>query len=100
MDHATICHVYEKRQTLEILTLPAQVVEGFLGRRVEIMKRKSHTYKGESILPCSEKGSKRWYVPAKHHTGTPYGEKDSQQFATLRDAKEAIDYDRRVYGEP
>lgn len=64
------------------------------------MKRqlKAHEYKGEKILPCTYKGSKRWYIPARHHTGMLYGEHDSRQFSTLKDAREAIDYDKRVYG--
>ena len=83
---------------MRLATLPASAWRVFEVEGIEVMKRKSHTYKGESILPCSEKGSKRWYIPAKHHTGMLYGEKDSQQFATLKAAKEAIDYDRRVFG--
>lgn len=59
---------------------------------------KSHTYKGETILPCSGKGSKRWYIPSRHHTGMSYGEEDSRQFDTLADARAAIDYDKSTFG--
>jgi len=62
------------------------------------MKLRAHNHRGVDILPCTFQGSKRWYIPARHHTGMYYGEQDSRQFNTLEEAKAAIDYDLDTYG--
>jgi len=51
---------------------------------------------GQEIQRSVRQESLRWYLPAQHHTGIVWDEQECRQFASLREAREAIREDHRA----